>query len=153
MVVYDLLCSAGHHFEGWFDNLEDLESQLEGGSLSCPVCGDAKVARKPSTFGVIRSGKNMPAGSVAPPMPENQEMLALITKKLAEVSARVEQEYDDVGSRFSEEALKMHYGVIDKRNIRGVSTENQEDLMRKEGVEFFKIPMLSRKSSQSTDNN
>ncbi|MDR2301903.1 MAG: DUF1178 family protein, partial [Deltaproteobacteria bacterium] len=61
----------------------------------------------------------------------------------------LETEFVDVGSKFTEEALKIHYGVSPKRNIRGMSTEDQEQTLKKEGVEFFKVPMLVRKSSAS----
>lgn len=155
MIVYDLICSLGHRFEGWFANLEDLERQLSDKLLTCPVCGDEKLNRSPSTFGVVRySGQDPAAADHAgrPPVsgrPDLQE----IFKQLAEISGRLERDYDDVGSRFADEALKMHYGATDRRNIRGLSTEAQEEMLKKEGVEFYKLPMLARKNSTSTGNN
>jgi hypothetical protein len=50
--------------------------------------------------------------------------------------------FEDVGTQFTKEALKIHYGVEEKRNIRGVSTPEEEKVLREEGVEFFKIPKL-----------
>jgi len=46
-----------------------------------------------------------------------------------------------VGSDFTKEALKMHYGVIEPRNIRGVSTKEEEKTLKEEGVQFIKVPM------------
>jgi hypothetical protein len=37
--------------------------------------------------------------------------------------------------------LKVHYGQAEERNIRGVTTESEEDMLKKEGVPFVKIPM------------
>ena len=157
MLIFDLICSSGHHFEGWFANLEDMESQLADKTLSCPVCGDEDLTRRPSTFGVVRSGGQNPAARVqadrpvaaAPVQPDIRELY----QQLEALSSRLEKEYDDVGSRFAEEALKMHYGAIDRRNIRGLSTEVQEEMLKKEGVEFYKLPMLARKNSPPTDSN
>jgi hypothetical protein len=49
--------------------------------------------------------------------------------------------FDDVGCDFAKEALKIHYGVEEPRNIRGVSTKEEEKMLKKEGVDFVKIPM------------
>lgn len=154
MVVYDLICSQGHRFEGWFQDLNDLEDQLDAHLLSCPVCGDEAITRRPSTFGLVKSGRtetpvSPPAGPTAVPGPEQvQEMI----RRWSEISSQLERDFDDVGSAFADEALKMHYGVTDHRNIRGLSTESQEEMLRKEGVDFYKVPFLTRKNPHSTKN-
>lgn len=150
MVVYDLICSQGHNFEGWFADLEDLEQQLEARILVCPVCGDLAISRRPSTFGLVKSNRaekeNPNPAKVQGGVPVQELM-----RQWEELSRRLEKEYDDVGSNFADEALKMHYGVAERRNIRGLSTENQENLLRKEGVNFQKVPMLTRKNRSSTN--
>ena len=45
----------------------------------------------------------------------------------------------------------MHYGVTESRNIRGVSTKEEEKLLSKEGVQFFKIPVGMPADSDSED--
>ncbi|MCL2029327.1 MAG: DUF1178 family protein [Deltaproteobacteria bacterium] len=149
MVVYDLICALGHCFEGWFDNLDDLSAQLDARHLVCPVCGNGRINRRPSTFGLVKAGRAAEKQVESqPPNPAGpQEML----QKWAEFSQRLEREFDDVGQRFAEEALKMHYGVAERRGIRGLSTETQEEMLRKEGVEFFKVPLLARKNHSSTN--
>lgn len=149
MIVYDLICSRGHRFEGWFQDLDDLEKQLAANLLTCPVCNDESISRLPSTFGLVKSGRSETENPGEVPSPATQ--LQDILKRWTEISTRLEKEFDDVGSNFSEEALKMHYGVTSRRNIRGLSTDTQEDMLRREGVEFFKVPML-RKPPQSTEN-
>ena len=44
----------------------------------------------------------------------------------------------------------MHYGVTEPRNIRGVSTEKEEEILREEGIQFIKYPAPS--STEPTDN-
>ena len=152
MVVYDLICAKGHSFEGWFDNLQDLSAQLAGHLLVCPVCGDGQVDRRPSTFGLVKAGPK-PAESQPSPLPSPPAQAAALEmfQRLAEFSQRLEREFDDVGHGFADEALKMHYGVAKRRGIRGLSTEAQEEMLRKEGIEFFKVPVLTRKNHTSTN--
>jgi hypothetical protein len=167
MVVYDLICSRGHRFEGWFAGLDDLEEQLGKRRIACPVCGDEAVNRRPSTFGVVKSGRTE---APAPPAEGNgggggveaagsgaagggaAEGPLAFFQRWREFSAHLEKEFDDVGSRFAEEALKMHYGVTSRRNIRGMSTDSQEEMLRKEGVDFLKVPLLVKKQSSHQDN-
>src|SRR5436305_662772 len=48
MIVFDLLCTGGHRFEGWFNSAADYASQKERHLVTCPCCGSAKVERVPS---------------------------------------------------------------------------------------------------------
>jgi hypothetical protein len=149
MVIFDLVCPNNHRFEGWFTDLADLEDHLSNGLLSCPVCGDTSIQRRPSTFGLVRSRHGSPA---SPPPPRAHDVGDPLEAKKLELfrqlehfSDRLREDFKDVGPAFSDEALKMHYGAVPRRNIMGLSTANEEDLLRREGVEFFKAPMLVRK--------
>ena len=46
-----------------------------------------------------------------------------------------------MGDKFAEIALKIHLGEEDRKNIKGTTTEREEENLREEGVQFFKIPM------------
>lgn len=46
MKVLDLQCAHEHVFEGWFGSEEDFQSQLARNLVQCPMCGDAKVAKR-----------------------------------------------------------------------------------------------------------
>jgi hypothetical protein len=151
MVVYDLICARGHRFEGWFDNLNDLSSQLADHILVCPICGNGQVSRRPSTFGLVKAGRTEEKPAENSPSPSVKPSTLEILHRWAEFSQRLERELDDVGHGFADEALKMHYGVTKRRGIRGLSTEAQEEMLRKEGIEFFKVPLLARKAHTSTN--
>ena len=47
MIVYDLHCTSGHRFEGWFSSSSDFEGQQDRGLLSCPICGSLEVSKAP----------------------------------------------------------------------------------------------------------
>jgi hypothetical protein len=72
---------------------------------------------------------------------------ALVMKELSrlekKMTAFIEKNFDNVGSRFATEALKIHYGVTEPRNIRGTSTHEEEKTLKEEGIEFIKIPVVS----------
>jgi hypothetical protein len=136
MIAYDLQCGNGHLFEGWFDDSQAFQAQLKKGLVTCPVCNDATVSRLPSTFSI----RNSEAGAVGPPtqQPPDEEKIR------GQIIDFVEKNFDNVGPDFAKEALKMHYGVKTPRNIRGSSTEQEEETLRKEGIEFVKLPIPVR---------
>ncbi|MEO1198467.1 MAG: DUF1178 family protein [Pseudomonadota bacterium] len=45
MIRYDLICSEGHRFDGWFRSISAFDRQLADGLVSCPTCGDTSVAK------------------------------------------------------------------------------------------------------------
>ncbi|MFZ3047711.1 MAG: DUF1178 family protein [Desulfatirhabdiaceae bacterium] len=132
MIVYDLECINGHLFEGWFEDSAELEDQIRNRLISCPMCNVDGISRKLSSF-AIRS-----APCLNRPAVEARE-LAVFKKHLAEF---VEKNFDNVGTQFASEALKIHYGVTEPRNIRGVSTHDEEKMLKAEGVEFIKLPNI-----------
>ena len=133
MISYDLQCSNGHAFEGWFEDGKAYEEQKKKGLIACPVCNDTLASRIPSTFAI----KTSPIQSEKK-FSDNQTDMAKISEKIVDF---VENNFDDVGCEFAREALKIHYGAADPRNIRGISTKQEEKILKDEGVQFFKIPM------------
>ena len=136
MIVFDLECINGHSFEGWFDDKKDLENQQEQGILQCPVCETTSVEQKLSLISIKRSSGSSNQAQQA--RRANQEMVAEFTEKFTEY---VEKNYEDVGNSFSKEALKMHYGTTENRNIRGTTTKEEDKVLTKEGVPVLKIPI------------
>jgi hypothetical protein len=141
MIAYDLTCCQGHTFEGWFEDARSFQTQKRKGLVTCPVCSSADVSRIPSTFAIKnRPSLNRPAGQDAK---TNLEVLG------RQIQAYVEKNFDDVGSDFAREALKIHYGAEKPRNIRGVSTAQEEETLRSEGVEFVKVPLPATRKDKS----
>ena len=139
MIAYDLKCANGHSFEGWFKDAKAFGQQKRNRQIACPFCNDTDVSRLPSTFAIKTSQGD---GGEAPPLAE--------AKKFGEkIVQYVEQNFDNVGADFAKEALKIHYGVSEPRNIRGVSTEQEEATLQDEGIEFFKIPLPERPDSDA----
>ena len=132
MIAFDLKCSNGHAFEGWFEDSKAYESQKKKNLISCPICDTTEVSKILSTFAIK---KGAPTGMT---LPISQAQMAEIGKKVVDY---VENNFDNVGCDFSKEALKIHYGVTEPRNIRGVSTPEEEKVLKQEGIDYIKLPM------------
>jgi len=145
MIIYDLTCSCGAGFEGWFQDREDYETQRRRGLLCCPVCGGTDIHKVLSPVAVRRGGREGgPVVSEAAGEPGGAAIQARAAMELLrQVKRFVDSHFDDVGGDFARTALKMHYGVEEKRNIRGFATKAEEEMLEREGVETVKLPILS----------
>ncbi|MBW2106688.1 MAG: DUF1178 family protein [Deltaproteobacteria bacterium] len=45
MIAFDLSCSNGHSFEGWFKDLESFNEQNSKGMITCPFCKSTNISR------------------------------------------------------------------------------------------------------------
>ena len=135
MIVFDLECLNGHTFEGWFEDKKDLEKQQEQGILTCPVCETTSVVQKLHPISI----KKFSGNTAQKALQASQEAMVELTEKVAEY---VEKNFEDVGPGFTKEALKMHYGAEDYRNIKGTTTKEEDKVLAKEGVPVFKVPVI-----------
>jgi hypothetical protein len=131
MIAFDLICAKGHKFECWFKDSASYEEQKSAGILTCPYCDDPNVEKALSSF-AIKKNEEKRKGEVTP-----LEALRLIHDYLA-------KNFEDVGHEFTKEALKIHYGLTEEKNIKGQATPDQEKLLKEEGVKFLKVPVLKR---------
>ena len=143
MIVFDLLCSGGHRFEGWFGSADDYTAQKEKRLLSCPVCGAAGVERVPSAarlnFGAAEPATPKPDPTAARMEGKDPFSIAqmLYSRMLDELLANTEE----VGARFPEEARRIHYKEAAARGIRGQATQREHDELLDEGIEVARFPV------------
>jgi hypothetical protein len=141
MIAFDLQCEKGHVFEGWFEDGQAYDTQKKRGLITCPTCNSTAISKRPSTFAI--------KGSQSLAVPKEPQID--LEKMSHEISEYVNKNFDNVGCEFAKEALKMHYGVTESRNIRGVSTREEEKLLSKEGIQFFKIPITMAADPDTED--
>ena len=135
MIIYDLVCSRAHRFEGWFASADDFALQHEATLIRCPVCDDAVIERRLSAN--VQTAR--PPAEVESKEPLNvaggeAETLNLVRRLIANS--------DDVGAAFAEEARKIHYEEVPKRSIRGQATRDEADELRDEGIDFMSLPNI-----------
>ena len=131
MIAFDLFCSNGHKFECWFKDSSSFEEQKSTGMITCPICDDHQIEKAFSPFAIKRGGERVKEEM------DPHQALQLVHEYL-------DKHFDDVGAEFYKEALKIHYGETEKRNIKGTATTEEEVILKEEGVLFLKIPILKR---------
>ena len=131
MIVYRLACTEGHGFEGWFKDSAAYDAQAAGGKLVCPVCNSHNVTKAPMAPAV--SG----TGSKGEPAPQELRKMRQFVSGLRKY---VEDNAENVGRKFPEEARKIHYGETEERAIYGEATADEARDLIEEGVEVAPLP-------------
>jgi len=145
MIVFDLLCSEGHRFEGWFGSSREFASQRRRGLISCPSCSSSSVERVPSA---TRFSTRSEAQELPPPQAKQQDpQLAgrdplamaqvLYSRMLDEVLTKTE----NVGADFPAEARRIYYEQAPARPIRGEASQEEHDALVDEGIPVARFPL------------
>ena len=146
MIVFDLLCSAGHRFEGWFGSAADYEGQKARRLLSCPTCGSAHVERVPSATRA-NLGAEPPKQPKAPPQPaktpdmEGKDPFAIAQMLYSRMLDDLLTKTEDVGREFPNEARNIFYERTPGRAIRGQATQEEHDELVDEGIPVARFPI------------
>jgi hypothetical protein len=157
MKVLDLQCRQGHSFEGWFGSQSDYDAQRAQGLVTCPMCNDSEITKMLSAPRLNLGHGNasapaqteaapsdaapaaVPSSALAPSADANPvvQMQAALMNMVRHVMANTE----DVGTRFAEEARKIHYGEREERNIRGQATREETEALLDEGIDVLPLPV------------
>jgi len=155
MKVLNLRCANGHGFEGWFGSEEAFLDQNGRALIECPLCADRVISRLPSAPRLNLSGAREPT-----PVSASQPAASAATSAMAQGTARVDSmqpahlqaawlagvrqllaRTEDVGTRFAEEARRIHYGEAPDRGIRGQASAQEREALLDEGIETVTIPV------------
>lgn len=143
MIVYNLSCSEGHRFEGWFGSSADYDSQCERGLLTCPECGSGEVGKAPMAPAVSAKGNRTEApreverkGNETRPMIRGElpAEVKQALETLAKAQAKALEKSTWVGDSFADKARSMHYGETDEAPIHGKATKDEAEEMVAEGI-------------------
>jgi hypothetical protein len=146
MISFDLNCSNGHQFEGWFASSADFDAQKSSGLLACPTCNDGMIQKALSVPNVPRKGNQRPAllPSVAPASddtvadaPANAILppaMAELVQKLARAQSEMLDKSQWVGGNFAETARAIYYGEEPDRLIHGETSSDEAKALVEEGV-------------------
>lgn len=173
MIRYQLRCSRGHGFEGWFKNSGAYDREVAG--LECPICGDQSIEKAIMAPAVLQraerapspdepapenagSGANLPvpttpsppegetpvAAPSPPPLAPEQVQLAKAMILMRRLRAHVEANFEHVGPRFAEEARKIHYEEDEPRGIYGEASQDEVLSLEDEGIAILPLPVLPK---------
>jgi hypothetical protein len=147
MIVYQLHCSNGHEFEAWFRDMATYDDQAERGDVDCPHCGDTTVSKSIMAPN-ISPARTKPTLSLGGGDLEARahEVAEKILEATSALRNHVEENCDNVGADFAEEARRIHYGEAEQRGISGTATEEEASELNEEGVEFYRLPSSRREN-------
>jgi hypothetical protein len=158
MIRYTLACDNGHKFESWFADSAAYDKQAKRRLVACPHCGSAKVEKAIMAPRLSSASKKRNAAPVEAPIAaasastentQGNSQVAMISPqehefrtKLKELREHLTKNSDNVGTKFPEEARKMHYGEIEHRSIYGEASPKDAKELIDEGIEFHPLPTL-----------
>ena len=157
MILYDLRCSQGHQFEAWFKDSGTYDKQAKRGDVECPVFSDTAVekaimaprlsssTRKKGLEHDVPRGRDLAGKKQG----ENRasEVAREILDAVGKVQKHVEENCEDVGENFADEARAIHYGEAEERGIYGEATMTEVEDLAEEDIPVSRIPWKKRKSS------
>lgn len=150
MIIYELECSLGHRFEGWFPSSEAFEVQCKEGLVHCAICGLGEIKTVPAG-GYISHSKPSKKETLQKPKPtKTEETVANIDPitMVKMVDHYVKTNFKNVGDQFAKKALEIHQGTTEKESIYGTATPKEQEVLVQEEVPFVTLPKLP----ESTEN-
>ena len=100
MIIYDIKCENGHTFEGWFHDRQAWMDQNARRLVCCPVCNSSRVELSPSSLTIL--------GKDSKPPREKEDRGLTPGQVLQSMRRYLEDNFEDVGNKFAEVALKIH---------------------------------------------
>lgn len=144
MIAFDLNCSNGHRFEGWFASSEDYSKQQSAGLLACPVCNDITVQKALSVPHVPKKGNqrsvSVPVAAEPPKTDALPPVIVELVQKLAVAQTEMLKQSQWVGGQFAETARAIHYGEEADRIIHGETSADEAKALMEEGIQV--APLL-----------
>lgn len=137
MIRYALGCDNGHEFEGWFAASADFDQQVATGFLTCPTCGSSTISKLLMAPSVSTARKKEEVQTLVMDAARAQAVA-----KIKEAVAAIKANAEDVGTKFPEEARKIHYGETEARGIIGQATPHEAEALIDEGIEIAALPIF-----------
>jgi hypothetical protein len=146
MIKYKLKCKSSYclehkDFDGWFQNIESFEKQMNLGLINCPICGGKNILKSLTTPSLkkIKNNKTIVKEKNEHGSFENQK-LENITTILRSISKELKKNSTFVGDDFVNQARSMKQGIIKEKSIYGHGNKEEIEELRDEGVDVINIP-------------
>ena len=147
MIKYKLKCKSSYcleqnDFDGWFQNIEAFEKQMDLGLINCPICGGENILKlltTPSLNKIQNSDKSISKEKIQND-PYRNEKLKNITTILRSIKNEIKKHSTFVGDDFVNQARSMNEGIIKEKSIYGHGTKKEIEELREEGIDVINIP-------------
>lgn len=136
MIRFSLHCDRAHQFEAWFRSNEDYENQCKEEIIRCPVCNSPAIKKTLMAPTVATAHRREQTASAT------EQARAEFMKQLRHLAKTVRANAENVGSRFAEEARKIHFGEISPRAIYGKADAREVASLVQDGIDILPLPTL-----------
>tara|TARA_B100000686_G_scaffold336085_1_gene405526 strand:- start:188 stop:604 length:417 start_codon:yes stop_codon:yes gene_type:complete len=135
MIKYNLICKCGKAFESWFLNSNEFDSLSKKKLIKCIYCESSAV--KKTIMSPNLSGKSNKTS-------KNIKLEKKIKKQLINFRKYIEQNCENVGDNFTQEARSIHYDKKTSKGIYGKATSEETKELLEEGIEVTSIPWVDK---------
>ena len=147
MIKYKLKCKSPYcseqsDFDGWFQNIEAFEKQMNLGLINCPICGSENILKSltaPSLKKIQNSNKRISIEEIEKNT-FGYEKFKNITTILRSITKEIKKNSTFVGDDFVNQARSMNKGTIKEKSIYGHGTKQEIDELKDEGIDVINIP-------------
>tara|TARA_B100000767_G_C19307670_1_gene346233 strand:- start:38 stop:499 length:462 start_codon:yes stop_codon:yes gene_type:complete len=147
MIKYKLKCKSPYcseqsDFDGWFQNIEAFEKQMNLGLINCPICGSENILKSltaPSLKKIQNSNKRISIEEIEKNT-FGYEKFKNITTILRSIKKEIKENSTFVGDDFVNQARSMNKGTIEEKSIYGNGTKQEIEELKDEGIDVINIP-------------
>ena len=138
MIVFNLICKiCFSEFEGWFESAVEFDNQKRKKIVNCPSCNSTSIKK-------YLMAPNIPTKSNSKQEIKLKKAVANNIKKYKKI---VEENFEYVGDKFTEEAKKMKYGEKEEKPIYGEATIEQTKELAEEEINVVPLPWAPTKKT------
>jgi hypothetical protein len=141
LIRYDLICSKGHEFDGWFANSDAYDKQAKRGMISCSHCGVNRIEKQIMAPGIPAKGNRKSESQAMTAGPVDPRAAALM-QVMRDYRKHVTENSENVGNKFADEARKIHFKEVKERPIYGEATADDAKALIEDGIDVHPIPRL-----------
>ena len=133
MIVFNLICKiCSIEFEGWFESTKEFNNQKRKKIINCPSCNSASITKSLVAPNLLK---------------KNIQLKKAVSNNVKKFKKIVEENFDYVGDKFTEEAKKMKYGEKEEKPIYGEATIEQTRELAEEEINVVPLPWAPTKKT------
>ncbi len=137
MIVFNLECKlCSLTFEGWFENSSEFEKQRKEKIINCPSCNSSSIKKSVMAPNVSKKSNS-----------QNKKIKKTIATNITKFKKTIEENFDYVGEKFTEEAKKIKYGETKDRAIYGEASLEQTKELIDEDINVVPLPFSPKRKT------
>ena len=143
MIKYRLICDTEHEFDGWFPDSKAFTKQKNNGQLTCPICDSKNVDKALMAPGISKSTNARKLARIRKETLDTDQFMpaSQASNVLKRIGRYVKKNFENVGDRFYEEAIKCEDGERDDL-FYGTPSKEETDKLLEKGIDLFHVPKI-----------